>query len=106
MKKPENIFVSLQLRKDQTSGGLLLDIHFSKEAPNVSVDQETVSWCPTIEELDFIGEVFELIAKGKRAESQVRSATNAVTSRQVDEGTLLDRMMDKKDRRTVATGDR
>ncbi len=104
MKKPENIFVSLQLRKDQTSGGLLLDIHFNKEAPNFSIDQETATWCPTIEELDFIGEVFDMIAKGKRAENPTRSTSS--TSRQVDETTLLDRVMDKKDRRTAATDDR
>jgi hypothetical protein len=105
MKKPENIFVSLQLRKDQVSGGLLLDIHFNKEAPNFNINQDSVSWCPTIEELDFIGEVFDLIAKGKHLDSQGRSSPLSGT-RQVDEATLLDRVMDKKDRRTVATDDR
>lgn len=103
MKKPENIFVSLQLKKDQASGGLLLDIHFNKEAPNFSIDQDTVSWCPTIEELDFIAEVCGLITKDRRAEPKPRQESEAPATRQVDEASLLDRVMDKKDRRSTFT---
>ena len=106
MKKPENIYISLQLRKEQNSGGLLLDIHFNRDAPNFSIDQDSVSWSPTIEELDFIGEVFDLIAKNKRgAESRSHSLADSPTTRQVDETTLLDRVMDKKDRKSF-TSDR
>ena len=107
MKKPENIFISLQLRKDQTSGGLLLDIHFNKDAPNFTMDPENVTWSPTIEELDFIAEVFDLIAKNKRgSESKLRPLNEAPATRQVDESTLLDRVMDKKDRGRTFTADR
>jgi hypothetical protein len=108
MKKPDNIYVNLQLRKDQTSGGLLLDIHFNKDAPNFSIDHDNINWCPTIEELDFIAEVFDLIAKGKRGtEGKPRSTDEAPATRQVDETSLLDRVMDKKDRRSYTmTSDR
>jgi hypothetical protein len=100
MKKPENIYVSLQLRKDQTSGGLLLDIHFNKDAPNFAVDDDNVSWCPTIEELDFISEVFDLIAKGRQLDTRQRAGSETPSTRQVDENTLLDRVMDKKERKS------
>lgn len=103
MKKPENIFVSLQLRKDQATGSLLLDIHFNNEAPNFTMDQDNISWSPTIEELDFIGEVFDLVAKNKRGGETRLHAPDGPATRQVDESTLLDRVMDKKDRRSITT---
>jgi len=105
MKKPDNIYVALQLRKDQNSGNLLLDIHFNKEAPNFSHDQESISWSPTLEELDFIAEVFDLVAKNKRGEAKAHLLDEPPATRQIDESQLLDRVMDKKDRRSI-TADR
>jgi hypothetical protein len=61
MKKNENIFISLQIQKDLESKKLLLSVQFDKNAPNFSIENDTIFWCPTCDEIDFIAEVFELI---------------------------------------------
>jgi len=105
MKRPENIYVSLQLDKDQISGNLLLNIQFDKNAPNFSTDKGIISWCPTIEELDFVSEAFDAIAKGKRHKQERQGTTGQGQPEQHDEwehptdGTeVLDRVLDRKDR--------
>jgi hypothetical protein len=105
MKRPENIYVSLLLDKDQISGELLLHIQFDKNAPNFSTDKGSISWCPTTEELDFVSEAFEAIAKGKHhAEQRATSERNqSVQHEEWDqpESTgkeVLNRVLEKKDR--------
>lgn len=66
MKRPDNIYLSLQLDKDQVSGELILNIQFDKNAPNFSMDKGIISWYPTTQELDFVSEAFEAITKGRR----------------------------------------
>jgi hypothetical protein len=61
MKKSENIFISLQIQKDLESKKLLLSVQFDKNAPNFSTESDTIIWCPTCDEIDFIAEAFELI---------------------------------------------
>jgi hypothetical protein len=61
MKKNENIFISLQIQKDTESKGLCLSVQFDRNAPNISLENETIDWCPTVDEIDFIAEAFELI---------------------------------------------
>jgi hypothetical protein len=61
MKKNENIFISLQIVKDQQLKGLHLSVQFDKDAPNVSLERENISWVPTNDEIEFIAEAFELI---------------------------------------------
>jgi len=65
MKKNENIFISLQIQKDLESKGLLLSVQFDKNAPNFSTESDSISWCPTCDEIDFIAEAFELIGTVK-----------------------------------------
>lgn len=65
MRKSDNIFVKLQIEKDENSGELILNIHFEKDTPNFFTDKDVISWCPTIEEINFVNEAFELIAKNK-----------------------------------------
>ena len=60
-KKNENVFISLQIQKDMESKKLLLRVHFDKNARNFSITNETIVWCPTCDEIDFITEVSELI---------------------------------------------
>ena len=100
MKKTENIYVSLQLEKDQMSGDLLLCIQFDRTAPNFFTDKNEITWCPTIEELDFISEAFGMIAKGKhqRQEKNTERSARDERSRQMDEHEIIDRVIDKKDR--------
>jgi len=61
MNKNENIFISLQIQKDLKSKKLLLSVQFDKNAPNFSTESDTLVWCPTGDEIDFIAEAFELI---------------------------------------------
>lgn len=65
MKKNDNIFVKLQIEKDESSGELMLNIHFNKDTPNFVTDKDVISWCPTIEEINFVNEAFEMISKRK-----------------------------------------
>jgi hypothetical protein len=61
MKKNENIFISLQIQKDLESKKLLLSVQFDKNAPNFSIESDSIIWCPTCDEIDFIAEAFDLI---------------------------------------------
>jgi len=65
MKKNESIFISLQIQKDMQSKGLLLCVQFDKNAPNFSIESETILWRPTGGEIDFIAEAFDLIRGDK-----------------------------------------
>lgn len=65
MKKNENIYVKLQIEKDGDSGKLTLNVHFDKDTANFHTDKNVLSWCPTIEEIDFVNEAFEMISKCK-----------------------------------------
>ena len=65
MKKNENIFISLQIQKDLESKGLLLSVQFDKNAPNFHQENETIIWCPTCDEIDFIAEAFNIIGGNK-----------------------------------------
>jgi hypothetical protein len=65
MTKNENIFVKLQIEKSQSSGDLMLNIQFDKSAPNFSSDKNEICWSPTLEEIDFIEETFEMISNRK-----------------------------------------
>lgn len=61
MKKNENIFISLELQKNLDLKALMLRVQFDRNAPNFSEENESISWSPTVDELDFIKEAFELI---------------------------------------------
>lgn len=65
MEKNDNIFVKLQIEKDNQSGGLTLGIYFDKTAPNFTIEKEGMNWSPTSEELDFIIETFEMVSNKK-----------------------------------------
>ncbi len=60
MKKNENIFISLELQKNWDSKALTLSVQFDRNAPNFSEEDESINWVPTLDELDFILEAFEL----------------------------------------------
>jgi len=103
MKKPENIFVSLQLNKDDTSGELSLNIQFDQEAPNFYKDKSGISWSPTLEELNFVSEAFEMFSHGKsqRRErlDEIENAEHPASrdfNRDTDEKAILDRVLEKK----------
>jgi hypothetical protein len=102
MKKQENIYVALQLDKDVTSGELVINIQFDRNAPNFFTNKNTISWCPTNEELEFINEAFGVITKGKhqrqgRMDVSDHQETNSEELiRDADEKEILDRVFEKK----------
>jgi len=65
MKRNENIFISLEIQKDLDLKGLSLSIQFDRNAPNFHQENETISWRPTSDELDFITEAFGIIGGNK-----------------------------------------
>jgi hypothetical protein len=101
MKKPENIYVSLQLNKDETSGELVLNIQFDQEAPNFFKEKSAISWSPTTEELNFVSEAFNMISRGKRQQQfgeldDGEKPENREINRETDENAILDRVLEKK----------
>lgn len=65
MGKNDNIFVKLQIEKNNQSGNLTMGIYFDKNAPNFSTEEDILNWSPTVEEMDFIVETFEMISNCK-----------------------------------------
>lgn len=63
MIKNENIFITLQIEKNFETKGLILNIHFDSTAPNCTIENEVMHWNPTVDELDFISEVCELLTR-------------------------------------------
>jgi len=80
MKKSENIFISLQILKDMESKKLLLGIHFDKNARNFLIENDTIVWYPTCDEIDFIAESFELIGGIKYPEKIIEKTQSTLTS--------------------------
>ena len=100
MKRPDNIYVSLQLDKDQDSGELVLNIHFDKNAPNFFTDKGTICWYPTTEELDFVSEAFDAIARGKHYQPERASHSESSPETWVHSPSgkeAVERVFDKKE---------
>lgn len=66
MGKQNNIYVKIQLEKDDLSGNIILRTQFDANAPNFFQDNNQISWCPTTEELEFLNEAFNLLSKKQR----------------------------------------
>lgn len=100
MKKAENVFIALQLVRDQTSGALTLSVQFDPSAPNVSTEKNSISWCPTREELEFISEAFTMFASGTPQQPSPQESTGRDSPHYTDHETtdngLLDRVLEKK----------
>ena len=75
MTKNQNTYVKLQIEKDQNSGGLALNVRFDKNAPNFNVEKDTISWSPTLEEIDFVNEAFDMIGRSMGHPSSSRAST-------------------------------
>ena len=63
MTKNNHIYLTLQIKKNIETKGLILNIHFDPTAPNISSENEAIYWYPTSDELDFISEVFDLVKR-------------------------------------------
>lgn len=102
MKRQENIYVSLQLEKDVTSGELMITIQFDRNAPNFFTNKNMISWSPTNEELNFINEAFGTINKGKHQRQdhmdrpRVQETESEELIRNADEKEILNRVFEKK----------
>ena len=69
MGKQNNIYVKIQLEKNDLTGNLILRTQFDANAPNFLQDDNQISWCPTTEELEFLNEAFNLLSKNQRKKS-------------------------------------
>jgi hypothetical protein len=102
MKKQDNMYVSLQLEKDVTSGELVIAIQFDRNAPNFFTNKNMISWCPTNEELDFINEAYGVLAKRKHqrqthmVEPEDQETDSKEPVRTADEKEILNRVFEKK----------
>jgi hypothetical protein len=101
MKKQENIYVSLQLDKDAPSGEIVLHVQFDRNAPNFFTNKNTISWCPTNEELEFINEAFGMFSKHKHQrhtspDKEIEETNSGELVREADETEILDRVFEKK----------
>lgn len=102
MKRQENIYVSLQLEKDVTSGELMITIQFDRNASNFFTNKNMFSWCPTNEELDFINEAYGVLTKGKPQRQdhlrtpRVHEPESEELIRDADEKEILNRVFEKK----------
>lgn len=65
MKKNENIAISLQVQRGKDSKSLFLCVQFDKTAPNFAIDNDSITWYPTNDEIDFIADAFHLIGENK-----------------------------------------
>lgn len=79
MKKNENIFISLQIQKDTESKGLHLSVQFDQNAPNLSLENEAITWNPTADEIDFIAEAFELIGGNNKIQRKIIEDPQEIT---------------------------
>jgi hypothetical protein len=102
MKKQENIYVSLQLEKDVTSGELMINIQFDRNAPNFFTNKNMISWSPTSEELNFINEAYGVLHKTKHHKPdhmdkpQLQETESEELIRNADEKDILNRVFEKK----------
>jgi len=65
MDHNHNVFIKLQIEKNQHSKGLMIKINFDRDAPNFSIDERGINWTPNFEELDFVIETYEVISNNK-----------------------------------------
>jgi hypothetical protein len=103
MKRQENIYVSLQLDKDVSSGEIVINIQFDRNAPNFFTNKNTLSWCPTNEELEFINEAYNMLSKKKHQRQHIEGqhiededTRSEELIRNADEKEILDRVFEKK----------
>ena len=102
MKRQENIYVSLQLEKDATSGEMMIAIQFDRNAPNFFTNKNMISWCPTSEELEFINEAYGILNKATQkrhhqmGESERTTSNSEELIRSTDEKEILNRVFEKK----------
>jgi hypothetical protein len=71
MKKNENIAISLQVQRGKESKALFLCVQFDKTAPNFAIDNDSITWYPTCDEIDFIADAFHLIGESKDKEKTI-----------------------------------
>jgi len=80
MELKENLFIKVQLEKEQQTGKLRINIYFDKNAPNFYYNNETISWYPTMDELSFINETFTLLNQYKPPSPPVPQKTSFTTT--------------------------
>jgi hypothetical protein len=81
---------------------MLLNIQFDQGAPNFFINTDSISWCQTIEEQDFVSEALGMLSKRKHQrqdqmdESFHQESPSQDPIRETDEKEILDRVLQKK----------
>lgn len=73
MEKQKKIFIKIQLEKNEETGELVTKTRFDPSAPNFFHNKDEICWCPTLEEITFLNEAFELIPTQKNKEIEKKT---------------------------------
>jgi len=57
----ENSNINFKLELIKNSKNLNINIHLNQNAQNITLDEQTISWSPTKEELSFLSDVYQLL---------------------------------------------
>ncbi|KYK24082.1 hypothetical protein AYK25_01990 [Thermoplasmatales archaeon SM1-50] len=90
MRENENIFISLEIRKNAESKGLMLSVQFDTKAPNFFQEDETFTWSPTYDELYFIKEAFALMG-GNQVQLREKEEPQEEESEDIDTSFGMDK---------------
>ncbi len=100
MDEKENVFIKLQIEKDYNSGDLMLVLNFDENAPNFSMDADTIRWTPTFEELDLVMETYKITSKKKnrveRCDEEVKNTIPFLHSDDKTEVSSSDELSERK----------
>ena len=92
MEKIEKIFIKLELEKNPDTDNLQFTIIFDKNAPNFVTDNNMTRWHPTLKEVEFINEAFEMFGWETKTERMQRGEDESETVHEHETGdtVLLD----------------
>ena len=71
MAKDDKIYMKLEICRDEASNKLMIMTHFDTNTPNFFKDDDGYFWMPTMEEKNFLNEVFELMPASSMTPSPV-----------------------------------
>jgi len=113
MAKDNKINLKLEVFKDKNSGKLSIIAHFDKSAPNIYKEKENFLWMPTVEEKDFLYEVFQMIpgestitpSKVKNSKSEESKETDELSYQEKPRDKTIDEKFEKSSEISVSSED-
>jgi hypothetical protein len=99
--RDDKIHIKLELYKDKKTDKLKLMTYFKPDAPNFLKDKEGYFWIPTVEEKNFLYEVFELISNDRINCKNNKKIENEPTEKKEEKKTRDTPPVDKTEEETV-----